>query len=253
MAALIQDDAQLRRFVPNQIAAVKGEDSLFDRLQPWLAQAEQWVVATFATADFVDSCRWLAAIAAHEAVARAIPALDLVLTANGFAVVSNQNLAPASKERVERLVASHLASRDRAISLALDELRGNAQWRETSQGEFFLATLFPTPAALNCGWDDYLSLRPKIIQAEAVLAHEYISPELMAKLRSEPLPILEPLRAQVKAMAEGRHIDRYAMVDIVQTIRSQPDIYPEWHNSETAQLFTPPVFNNEKQASGYFF
>lgn len=34
----------------------------------------------------------------------AIPFTDLIATPNGFAVVSNTNLAPASKERVERLI-----------------------------------------------------------------------------------------------------------------------------------------------------
>ena len=44
--------------------------------------------------------RLLAMIAYHAA----IPFVDVVQTANGFAVVSNSNLAPASKERVERLI-----------------------------------------------------------------------------------------------------------------------------------------------------
>ena len=31
------------------------------------------------------------------------------------------------------------------------------------------------------------------------------------------------------------------------------EAYPEWHNSATAQLFSPPVFKNKKNAAGYFF
>lgn len=44
----------------------------------------------------------LLAMSAYHA---AIPFVDVVQTPNGFAVVSNNNLAPASKERVERLVS----------------------------------------------------------------------------------------------------------------------------------------------------
>lgn len=35
-----------------------------------------------------------------------VPSLDLVLTPNGFGIVSNQNVAPASRDRVARLIAS---------------------------------------------------------------------------------------------------------------------------------------------------
>ena len=32
-----------------------------------------------------------------------------------------------------------------------------------------------------------------------------------------------------------------------------PESFSEWHLSETAKLFGPPVFRNEKKATGYFF
>ena len=41
--------------------------------------------------------------------------------------------------------------------------------------------------------------------------------------------------------------------DIVNYIRQRHEAYPEWHNSATAQLFSPPVFKNKKNAAGYFF
>ena len=41
-----------------------------------------------------------------NAAAESIPSLDLILTDSGFAVVSNQNLAPASRERVSALLNS---------------------------------------------------------------------------------------------------------------------------------------------------
>lgn len=44
-----------------------------------------------------------------------------------------------------------------------------------------------------------------------------------------------------------------AMRDIVEYIRNRPDTFPEWHRSETARLFSPPVFRNEKKSKGYWF
>lgn len=54
-------------------------------------------------------------IAAYDAFHRAIPHLDVILTPNGFGIVSNSNIAPASKERVERLMASLLEHRSSRI------------------------------------------------------------------------------------------------------------------------------------------
>lgn len=34
-------------------------------------------------------------------------------------------------------------------------------------------------------------------------------------------------------------------------IRLNPEFFSEWHQSETAKLFAPPVFRNEKKTSGY--
>ena len=43
------------------------------------------------------------------------------------------------------------------------------------------------------------------------------------------------------------------IIDVVNHIRCNPDLFPEWHASETAKLFSPPIFKNKKEAKGYFF
>ena len=280
MSRLIPNDETLRRFVPQQVCAVKGEASLFDRIAHWLDTAEQWVFGTFcpetiiaeAVADNPDSPIRdpLTAIAAHQALADAIPTLDLVQTVNGFAVVSNQNLAPASKERVERLIAAHKAQRDAAINALLPLLAKIGGWRNTSQCEFFRATLFPTLDSIRslasgaATWEKFQELRPAIAVAEDHLAAEYISPELIQRLRDETLGIISPLspldsrlctalRGHVADIVQGKQLRETALRDIVEYIRRHPDTFPEWHRSDTAQLFTPPIFRNTKKSSGYFF
>jgi hypothetical protein len=37
------------------------------------------------------------------------------------------------------------------------------------------------------------------------------------------------------------------LLDIVNTLRSHPEEFPEWHASPTAALFTPPPFENKKR------
>lgn len=208
MNRLINNDTDLRRYIPNQVVAVKGEASLFDKIAYWLDTAEQWIFATFCPESVIDAIladksysalhASLAAIAAHRALADAIPSLDLVQTVNGFAVVSNQNLAPASRDRVDRLIAAHRSQCDTAISALIPLLATVPQWRDTLQCGFFRSTLFPTPAHIRpiasgaTTWERYEELHPAIVAAEDRLAAEYISHNLMQRLRDETLG-LSPL------------------------------------------------------------
>ena len=115
MAKLINNDDTLRHYLPNVFATVKGEVSLFPTGKVDLDHEANWVIETFASPkQFHTICGYAddnpikiitAKLIASEAMRRAIPSLDLVLTPNGFGVVSNQNIAPASKERVDRLIA----------------------------------------------------------------------------------------------------------------------------------------------------
>lgn len=211
----------------------------------------------------------LAAIAAHRALADAIPSLDLVQTVNGFAVVSNQNLAPASRDRVDRLIAAHRSQCDTAISALIPLLATVPQWRDTLQCGFFRSTLFPTPAHIRpiasgaTTWERYEELHPAIVAAEDRLAAEYISHNLMQRLRDETLGLsplsgidarlCEALRAHVADIIQDRPLRDIALRDIVDYIRRHPDTFPEWHRSDTARLFSPPVFRNSKQSPGYWF
>ena len=279
MSRLINNDTDLRRFVPQQVVHVKGETSLFDKIAHWLDTAEQWLADTITSsptlnriASYSDghpllrSCR---AAVAHHALADAIPSLDLVQTLNGFAVVSNQNLAPASRDRVDRLIAAHRSQRDAAICALIPMLAEAHAWRDTPQCDFFRSTLFPTPAHIRplasgaATWERYEELHPAIANAEARLAADYISSELMQRLRDESLGLSQPstlgsrlceaLKGHVADIVMDRPLRDTALRDIVDYIRRHPDTFPEWHRSDTARLFSPPVFRNSKESPGYWF
>lgn len=108
---IITTEEQLRSHIPNIIASVKGETPLLEKLALFLDLAEDWVINTFTSTStfnticgYTDSnnirilcCRLVVA----EALLRAIPSLDIVLTPNGFGIVSTNNLAPASKPRID--------------------------------------------------------------------------------------------------------------------------------------------------------
>lgn len=279
MAKLITTDAQLRSHLPNIIASVKGEMPFIDRLTLFLDLAEDWVRTTFTSeTTFNTICGYTdsnplkvltSRLVVADALRRAIPSLDIVLSPNGFAVVNTSNLAPASKPRVDRLIDSMLSHRDDCIAALLPGLVGASKWLTSSQAQFFGATLFPdlrivdaVGGATGSKWDRYLELRPQVIDLEASLAEEWLSPELMSALRSENLrgdltsersEIVRQVKAQVVGYLRGGSFNSRRLADIVNYIRLNAESFEEWHKSETAKLFAPPVFRNERKASGYFF
>ena len=276
---LITTDEQLRSHIPNIIASVKGEVPFIERLALFLDLAEDWVKTTFTSeSTFNTICGYTdsnnikilcSRLVVADALRRAIPSLDIVLTPNGFAVVNTSNLAPASKPRVDRLVGSMLAHRDDCIAALLPELVGASKWLASSQAQFFGATLFPDLSIVDSlgsvqgsRWEKYLELRSQVIDLEASLAEEWFSPELMSALRSENLrgdltgkrsEIVRQVKAQVVGYLRSGSFNSRRLADIVNYIRLNEESFKEWHRSETAKLFAPPVFRNKKKASGYFF
>lgn len=275
---IITDNTSLMRFVPNSIAPVKGETSLFDKISIHLQLSEQWVCDTFTSestltriASYTDSNmlkHYIGQIIVAEALHRAVPSLDLVMTPNGFGIVSNNTITPASKQRVDRLLGNLIELRDDAIKNALLLLPEAHAWADSRQSQFFGATLFPNiNLATLCGvnsnrWTKFLELRSRVIGIEQSLADEYFSPELMMKLQWESLynqldpfhlKVVQIIRSQIVDVLLDRPINGTRMRDCVNYIRSNPLRFLEWQNSETAKLFSPPKFENDKKAKGYFF
>ena len=275
---LITNDETLRRFMPNAFATVKGETPLFDKLAPWLSASEKWLQENFCgevsmneivAMDDKNVVKSLASqIVVCEALRYAVPSLDLVLTPNGFGIVSNQNVAPASKERVERLIDSLYDTRDNAVELLLTSLRQMQSWTASPQCQWFTATLFPNIDLVSlCGftkhrWEKYVELRSMVIGIENSLADEYFSHEFMEILRLQAVAtsadsnlsrIVNRLKPLIVDFIADKPIAQQKIVDIVNFIRNNPEEFPEWHNSDTAKLFSPPKFENKITNKGYWF
>ena len=276
---LITSEEQLRQHLPNIVQTVKGETPFIDRISTFIDLAEDWVKTTFTSeSTFNTICGYAdnniikiqtARLVVADALRRAIPSLDIVLTPNGFGIVNSSNIAPASKPRVDRLVGSMLSHRDDCIAALLPELVGASKWLSSSQAEYFGSTLFPTMdivdaigGATGSKWDKYQELHPQIYDLESSLAEEWFSPELMAQLRSENLrgllsarrkSVVLSIQASIVGYLKGSSFNSRRLADIVNHIRQNADDFSEWHNSETAKLFAPPVFRNKKNAAGYFF
>lgn len=280
---LITTDEQLRLLIPNVLATVEGEPTLIEKLYPYLETAEQWVIDNFVPEDIFNEIaeadsfgpnerfRYpLEKLVASHAYMTAIPSLDLVLTPNGFGIVSNQNVAPASMERVEHLITSLEAQRDSAIEQLLLRLASREDWQESEQGKYFNSTMFPylnlchRLAIREHIWDSYQQLHERLIKIENVLAETYFSHEQIQVFREKVINQFRscnPLEEQVIRSLQSYELQLLTDIqvhpqcyyDLVNIIREHEEVFPAWHASSTAELYTPTVFRNKKSASAYWF
>lgn len=279
MSKLITTEDQIRQILPNQIVTVKGEASLLDKLLPFIDISERWVVDTFLGDDVfelitngdkhLDIFNITASLVVADAMRQAIPVLDVVITPNGFATVGTQNLVAASKARVDKLVEAMVGVRDTAIGQLLKMLPSVTCWCNSPQAEFFSSTLFAGFDILLClnivdnKWDQYLKIRAEVMSLESSLADDFISHELLNALHQEVFAgninnnmrkvVVTQLKNQIAHRMTTGNFDLRKLNNIVNFIRINPVIFPEWHTSELSGIYNPPIFKNKKSATGYFF
>ena len=281
---LITTDEQLRLLLPNVLATAEGEPTLIEKLYPFLETAEQWAIDNFLPdAIFneiaADSDPYgpgerlrfpLEKLVACHAYMTAIPSLDLVLTPNGFGIVSNQTIAPASRERVSALILSIESQRDAAIEALVLRLSSNQAWQQSAPCKYFSATLFPSLqlchrlAIRDHIWESYQQLHARLIRIETVLAETYFSHAQMQSFRqtvltqyrtSSPLEeqVIKSLQSYELQLLTDTQVHPQCYYDLVNLIRQHPDEFPAWHSSDVAALYTPKIFLNKKKSSAYWF
>ena len=117
---------------------------------------------------------------------------DIIMTDNGFGVVSNDNIAPASQARVDALEHELTYSRDMARHNMINELRRVDGWAETEQALDNIRSFFWSPVLLRQYYyidhkptfDDLASFRSNIDTAENFLRKQ-LSDDLIDQLLSE--------------------------------------------------------------------
>ena len=286
MSKLIPNNEILVRFVPNVLKSVQGELALFDKIEPHLQVAEDWLCANFLSApvlnvlavsgnDATNKLLHHARMAeVAEAMFHAIPQLDLVLTPNGFGIVSNSNVAPASKERVERLLASLEKMRDDTLQVLLPMLTADAAWADTAHCQYFQSTLYPwldLPRKLGSTdhvWQQFQSLHSRMIEIEQRLAADFFSEELLSALRKAHLfgawgetpsaPHYKRAWQHIFAielfMLRENECPVPSCISVVNALRNAPDgVFEEWKQSKTALLFENHGYQNKKRSGGYWF
>lgn len=277
---LIIDNNTLKKYIPNQFETIDDEDTLFDKIEPSLVTAELWIEKFIAPLDVnydEDTTNLLCQICALYAFEIEIPSLDLVLTPNGFGIVSNQNIAPASSERVTRLIKSIKEKRNRTIDRVLTMLNENSDWLASKQAEIWHQSLFQflwqittirNTVTSDDAFNDYIKLMPTIINIENKFAEHVLSFPLLDKLRyfmhtneltNQEIILANKVYNSTISLFNcdknlfAAHFSHFCS-QIADYLKSNINDFGDWKNSDAASKWIDPkFFVNEKKNHGYFF
>lgn len=207
--------------------------------------------------------QWVCLTAYHAA----IPHLDLVLTATGFGVVSNANVAPASEHRVKALsrrLASHAAE---CLARLVDELRHFKEWNTLPAAVRWFDSLFWKPEHMRClGYteptmDDFNDNRPGCLQHEKELRvivspaffNELCSAERTASTTQVQRIAIDLCRQWVASCCRNDgscHDARRALLSFLDNNINEFPIYRDSSNYK-ANHFKP--YENKKDDTCFFF
>ena len=199
----------------------------------------------------------------------AMPGLDLVLTATGFGIVNNQNLAPASRDRVETLRKSVRECADDAMDAILTGIIGNQQWAESAFAKLLINSLFYTAAQLrdyagkpDAHRTDLFALRPVISEAEEII-YRHISAvmfsHLLCQIRMNKLEEYETLLVWTLCKAVGHFLNKQGeafkreLDSAMNLLENDIDHFPAYRDSEAYKVKHFEHYKNEKDDSCYFW
>ncbi len=196
----------------------------------------------------------------------AIPHLDLVLTATGFGVVSNQNVAPASADRVVSLRKQVRRQECAYLDEILDFLRPIVDWslsRGADINSLFWhgshVRVFGIPQPTR---DDLTQHLPEIRRASETVK-QLISPEqyevLLSAERNDSTTsceqyLIDLCRAYIATLCIGSPKDMFQQrQSILRLIESHPEAYAVYHASPTYQSRHIEIYENKKDDTCFFF
>jgi len=118
---------------------------------------------------------------------------DIIMTDNGFGVVSNDNIAPASQARVDALERELAYKRDYTLHNVINRLRQVEGWADSLQAFNTIRSFVWSPYILNkfCGipgkltFDDLVSHKGEIDTAETFLRKQFSDAQIDQLLEEE--------------------------------------------------------------------
>lgn len=268
---LINDIETLKAMIPT----VTG--SSFEKYRHSLALAQEWFASEIAGRPLMDEILRMEdepsntllllakSVVAYKGYMDAIPQLDVLETNNGFAVVNDDALAPASRERVAALIRSMQSNLDAAVGQLLclleDSPQYHASWSQSPAFSIMYESYLPTLRMFRrygtfAGTQfDFIAALPSIRgiitqKIEPVISAEY-SGYLLEKSRNKQLsatdiPMLEELRYALAAFYNNSPDTAAAhLLRVRRRLEANPQTYPAFAASELYALINSPRADNQ--------
>lgn len=279
MRRLINSMEDLAPYVPNYVASVEGDRTLFEKMLPYLDEAELFLVRNVSAGISPDVLPAVSlpvtsvfrTIVATHALHAALAMLDVVVTPNGLGVVSTETIAPASAERARSMSKSLLEQRDRAIASAVDTLMQQPEWSQTEVAKFYLRSLIPLPSLTlysldrisDAGvYEDWKRYATRMSEIEDDLAIDTISTEVLELFRNSQSVSSSPkdfrlIRDQYRNIClsrlRGGKISLSMLEHVVEQVRNHPLTSAIWADSRAGEMHRLKSFENDKYSGGFFF
>ena len=259
-----------------------AEGSAWTALEPFSNSADATIKALLVGSDLYDYIEamedgdelktTLCNLIAFQLYKNAIPFVDLIQTNNGFAVVNNNNHAPASKERVERLILWCEQSIDLHTDLLIIQLMSNeaalTEWTKFKGFKNLTNCLFLTGVdfasySKHSSRADFLKLKPTLLAAQkndvsAALSIDYVA-ELITQIRTNALTelnenIVDSCKLVLAKYAEKEeHEAKKLLTEIVVLMEKTIDDYPTYAASAEYALKIAPKYQNKATDPTFFF
>jgi hypothetical protein len=255
--------------------------SNLDDLLPFIGETETWLQNEFLGTPLYEHIRDLgdteiknttkAVIALHAYLA-AIPFVDLIQTPNGFAVVSNSNQAPASRERVERLILFVKKRLSAAIDTLVHAVFKSGDLRNGWAGDVVLFNRHSEIVYITTGelkrysanpdatYEDLFASHPQILALQTEVAR-YVSAsyldELIAKRRTDALNLYDGYVFSAVQIIIGLKMQKaqaYPMIEqMVNFMTEHPDEFPLYMASPEYRLKISGKYENRRSHPTFFF
>lgn len=212
---------------------------------------------------------------ACDAYARAIPFVDLLQTNNGFAVVNSSNMAPASKERVERLITqckrTVYSCADILISQVMQGSQARTEWAKFILFNELTNCLFLTgkewanySEQLSTTREDYIKVKPQLLSLQNTIIAQAISKNylsyLIEKIRTgalsneKDIEIINSCKIILgNLVSKNNDTARNNISKLIYTIESDIDNYPVYKASPEYLLKSKSNFENSMDSPVFFF
>lgn len=189
---------QVKKVVPNIDKQMEFED-----FETFMNDAERYMkreylgntLYTFLDADegtHEDTVAMLENAIILKGYYESIPFLDLRMTQNGFAVTNNQNMSPASKDRVKKLRDQTYARFDSAVEDLMDQLEATTalhdKWKGSEAFSIMYDLFVPTARELSKFIDIgvnrrlFRKIRGNVLNAQRFMMYPIISKALAEQI-----------------------------------------------------------------------